>query len=343
MTYMSAIKLVDEPGRVAALYRYEILDTDPEREFGDITRLVRTLLNVPVAAVSLIEADRLWFKAIDGLDACEAPRSAAFCDYTIRSAKPFAVKDTTQDPRFADTPVVTGEAHVRCYLGVPLTTPEGYNVGALCIMGTEPRRFTAADEQVLVSFARLVVSQMELRMMARRDALTGALTRRAFSDALQAAAAEARAQHTGLPDMDVNAAPASLVLFDIDHFKHVNDRWGHPAGDEVLRAVSEAIAGALRPADRLGRLGGEEFGVLARGMDPDETHAMAERIRQAVTGLRVPCLEGHMITISGGLACWHNSRPEVPDWIAAADVVLYAAKRTGRNRIMKAEVSSETT
>ncbi|HVG48719.1 MAG TPA: sensor domain-containing diguanylate cyclase [Rubellimicrobium sp.] len=326
MTYMSAIKFADEPGRIAALYRYEILDTDPEQEFQDITKLVRTLFNVPIAAISLVDVDRQWFKAIDGLGISETPRSVAFCDYTLRSADPVAVEDATQDPRFVANPLVTGAPAVRCYLGVPLTTPEGYNLGSLCVIGTEPRSFSPADEQVLASFARLVVSQMELRMEARRDMLTGALTRRAFSDALQAAAEEAAA----------GEAPASLILFDIDHFKYVNDRWGHPAGDEVLRAVSEAIVCELRPADRLGRLGGEEFGVLAQVMEADEALALAERVRQAVAALRVPCLQGHAVTVSGGVASWHPSRPDQAEWVAAADVALYTAKRSGRNRIVEA-------
>lgn len=329
MTHMSAIKLDDEPGRIAALYRYEILDTDPEQGFEDITRLVRTLFNVPIAAISLVDVSRQWFKSIHGLPASETPRSVAFCDYTIRSATPLAVEDATQDPRFAANPLVTGAPAIRCYLGVPLTTPEGYNLGALCIIGPEPRSFGPADEQVLANFARLVVSQMELRMMARRDMLTGALTRRAFSDALEAAALEAAAED----------APASLILFDIDHFKYVNDRWGHPAGDEVLRRVAEVIAGELRPADRLGRLGGEEFGVLAKGIEARDAHALADRIRQAVASLQVPCLGGHVVTLSGGLAQWHPSRPDQAAWVAAADVVLYAAKRSGRNTIVDAQLT----
>ena len=336
MTFLSAIKLADEPGRRAALLRYEVLDTEPEREFADIIGLVRTLFRAPIVAIGLMDADRLWFKSVAGLDAAEAPRAVAFCDHTIRGSAPLVVEDTRQDPRFATNPLVTGGAGasgVRCYLGAPLTTPEGYNVGTLCVMGHEPRAFTPADEEVLAHFARLVVSQLELRLLARRDALTGALSRRAFQSDLETAAVEA-----GAANAPPSHSPATLLLLDLDHFKFVNDRFGHPAGDEVLRAVVEVVEAELGAGDRLGRLGGEEFGVLLRGRGPGEARARAERVRRSVAAVRVPGLGEHRGTVSGGLAPWDPGRPEVAAWVAAADVALYAAKRGGRDRV---EVAGE--
>ena len=178
-------KLTDERGRLAALYRYEILDTNPETDFEDIVRVVKAVFGVPMVAITLIDTDRQWFKARTGLDVLQTPRSMAFCDHTIRSTGALGVEDATQDPRFAANPLVTGEPGIRCYLGVPLTTPDGYNLGSLCIIGTEPRHFTPADKEVLHEFGRLVMSKMELRMLARRDALTGALSRRAFEEHLE--------------------------------------------------------------------------------------------------------------------------------------------------------------
>ena len=275
---------------------------------------------------SLINSDRQWFKASVGLDVSETPRSVAFCNYTIRSTDALAVEDAAQDPRFAENPFVTGAAGIRCYLGVPLTTPEGYNVGALCIIGTEPRAFTEADQAVLANFARLVVSQMEMRILARRDGLTGALTRRAFQEQLGKAADRAASER----------APMSLLLIDIDYFKFVNDRFGHPAGDEVLRTMAEVIRCELHSSDAFGRLGGEEFGILLQGIGLEQACQRAELIRQKISGLRVHGLGGHMVTVSCGVALWQDDHAGVDDWLASTDVALYAAKRGGRDQVVMA-------
>ncbi len=324
MMHIATPKLSDEAGRLAALYRYEILDTDPEHAFEDIVRVVKSVFDVPIVAISLIDADRQWFKAGTGLGVSETARSLAFCDHTIRSTAPLEVEDAAQDPRFEFNPLVTGAPGIRCYLGVPLTTPDGYNVGSLCIIGNQPRSFTPEDREVLQNFGRLVVSTMELRLLARRDLLTGALSRRAFEERLR----------------EVVSAPAptklpmTLLMLDLDHFKSVNDRFGHPTGDLVLAAVADAIRTCLRPADRLGRLGGEEFGVLLTDIGPNEAYTLATRIRKKVEKLSLPCLEGQRISLSCGMAHWQEQkRKDVIGWITAADIALYAAKRYGRNRV----------
>jgi diguanylate cyclase (GGDEF)-like protein len=326
MSFISAFKLADEPGRLSALYRYEILDTDPEQAFADIIQIVKSIFGVPMVAISLIDSDRQWFKASTGLNVPETSRSVAFCDYTIRSADALIVQDATQDPRFAENPFVTGPAGIRCYLGVPLTTPEGYNVGSLCIIGTEPRSFTEDDAKTLANFARLVMSQLELRLLARRDGLTGALTRRAFQEQLGKAADSAKSQ----------GVPMSLLLLDIDHFKSVNDRFGHPAGDEVLKTMAEIIQCELRPSDAFGRLGGEEFGILVQGVSLEQAGELAEIIRQKISRLRLPGLRDYVVTVSCGVAPWHADQRRVDRWLAAADVALYAAKRAGRDQVVLA-------
>ena len=137
---LGAPKLGDEAGRLAALHRYEVLDTDPEREFEDLIRLVRGIFGVPMAAISLVAEERQWFKAAVGFDTAGSPRANAFCHFTIQGTDPFAVEDATANPLVARNPLVTGDPGIRCYLGVPLTTPEGYNVGALCVIGGLPVR-----------------------------------------------------------------------------------------------------------------------------------------------------------------------------------------------------------
>lgn len=319
-------KLDDEKGRLAALYRYEILDTEPEREFETIIRLVKRVFGAPIVAITFIAEERQWFKALAGLDLSDSPRSTAFCNYTIQGTSALAVENTIVHPLFASHPLVTGEKAVRCYLGVPLTTPEGYNVGSLCVFGTEARSFTEEDVAILEDFGRLVISQLELRLLARRDGLTGALTRRAFEDVAQQAM-NARSRMLGA---------GALILFDIDHFKFVNDRFGHPAGDEVLKAVADVIATELRSEDRFCRFGGEEFSVLLRQDGADAACRMAERVRAKLAGLALPGLEGHKVTISAGVAPQQSDHANFEAWVAAADVALYAAKRGGRDQVVQA-------
>src|SRR5690349_6483011 len=175
---MRESKLADEEGRLAALNRYEILDTPPEAPFEKITSLVQDVLQVPICAVSLVDREQQWFKSIQGLDTRRTPRSISFCTHTIRTDEALIVPDALHDPRFSANPLVLGEPHIRSYAGVPLQSPDGYNVGALCAIDVVPRTFSDAQLAILRSFATLVVDQLELRRIAVRDHLTGALTRR---------------------------------------------------------------------------------------------------------------------------------------------------------------------
>lgn len=324
MSFTAKLKTNDEAGRLAALKRYKILDTPPEVEFEDIIALVKTVLNAPAVAVSLIDTDRQWFKAIAGLEVSETPRSIAFCDHTIRDNKAMQVNDATRDPRFAENPMVTGEPGVRCYLGVPLQSPDGYNVGSLCIIGTEPREFTQEDIAVLHSFGNLIMSQMELRLISQRDGLTGTLTRSAFDKKLRTAFE------------NTEKKPMTLLLLDIDFFKSINDAFGHQAGDAALKAVAESLHDNLRATDFIGRYGGEEFAILLRDIVGADAVILTERLRKQVSQLAVAEVDNKQITISIGLAPYTETLPTIEEWLGRADKALYDAKAAGRNQVIAA-------
>ena len=126
---------VDEPQRLIALKRYDLLDTPPEQAFDRITRLAAAVLGMPISLITLIDENRQWFKSHHGLDAPLTRREVAFCSYTILDIKPMVVQDAMADERFAANPLVTGETHIRFYAGAPLVTPEGYALGTLCVPG----------------------------------------------------------------------------------------------------------------------------------------------------------------------------------------------------------------
>ena len=170
---MAAPLPANEDARLAALREYDILDTEPADAYDDITRLAAFICGTPIAAVSLIDAQRQWFKSILGLDARESPRDTALCAYTILQPELMVIPDAQTDTRFADNPLVTGDPNIRFYAGAPLITDDGHALGSLCVIDTVPRHLTSEQEAALRTLARQVTSQMDL---ARRVAAQALLT-----------------------------------------------------------------------------------------------------------------------------------------------------------------------
>jgi len=153
----------DEDMRIETLRQYDILDTAPESQFDDIAVLAARLCGAPMAAVSLIDEKRQWFKARIGLDLEELPRERSFCNVTIRGNGLFIVPDLTADARFADDPLVASHPNLRFYAGAPLTTGDGFVLGTLSVFDSIPRELTEEQKDALCVLARQVVAQLELR------------------------------------------------------------------------------------------------------------------------------------------------------------------------------------
>jgi diguanylate cyclase (GGDEF)-like protein len=315
--------LHDEPARIAALQRLDVLDTAIEEPFEKIVTLVRTVLAVPIATVTLVDRDRQWFKAKRGLEVDQTPRSVSFCTHTIQQREPLIVENADLDPRFAGSALVAGPPYIKSYAGVPLRTPEGYNIGSLCAMDTRPRRFSPADVAILANFANIVCDELELRMIAQVDHLTGALTRRGFTEQVEREIARARRY----------GRLGTLAMLDLDHFKSVNDTYGHAVGDRVLQQVAEILRSTMRPSDIFGRLGGEEFAILLPETVGDEAVAAIERLRQVIADQPIALEDAATLHVTASF----GAAPLAPDigsfatWLKRADTLLYAAKAAGRN------------
>ena len=153
----------NESERLEALRRYNILDTPPEPAFDDLTRLAANLCAAPVAFIALVDTDRQWFKSRVGLEVEQMPRAGGFCAYTILGSDIFEVADPTLDERFHQSPLVTGAPHWRFYAGMPLCSPDGFTVGALCVADRHPRRLTEEQKNALRILAHQVITHLELR------------------------------------------------------------------------------------------------------------------------------------------------------------------------------------
>jgi len=157
----------NEVERLKALETYRVMDTPPESSFDDLTTLVARILDVPIALVSLVDADRQWFKSRYGLDAPETPRDISFCGHVVAEQELLVVPDAFEDSRFHDNPLVTGDPRVRFYAGVPLTTPDGHILGTLCAIDHDARQVSADQLDTLSILGRQVADQLELRRQLR--------------------------------------------------------------------------------------------------------------------------------------------------------------------------------
>ena len=175
-----------ELSRLAALLRYEILDTPEESIFDDFTELAAQLCDTPIALISLVDDRRQWFKSRVGLDVSETPREISFCTHTILGEEIFEVPDALQDPRFRNNPLVVGDPQIRFYAGAPLTSPDGYNLGTLCVIDRQPRQLSAVQRKTLERLARQVIRLFEQHLLAHRHAEQAALQQAIFDSASSA-------------------------------------------------------------------------------------------------------------------------------------------------------------
>lgn len=179
----------NEAERLKALQACRVLDTLPEPEFDDVTLLAAQICGVPMAAVSLIDTDRQWFKSILGLDAAQTPRDIAFCAHTILQPDLLLVPDAHNDPRFSDNPLVTGAPSIRFYAGMPLTTSDGLALGSLCVIDRQPRQLSADQKAALRALGNQISSQLELkRQIALQEQMIA--ERKEIEKTLQAEIAE---------------------------------------------------------------------------------------------------------------------------------------------------------
>lgn len=160
---------LDESLRMNIVRRYAILDTPPDGAFDRVTALAARLLGTPIAIVSIVDTNRIWFKSHHGLEATEIPRNPGLCASAILQSEAWLVTDARHDPRTLANPLVAGELGLQFYLGIPLVTHDGFSLGTLCVLDTEPRTVNQEKIDTLTDLASVVMDQLELRLSAMRS------------------------------------------------------------------------------------------------------------------------------------------------------------------------------
>ena len=335
----------DEETRLDNLASYEILDTLPEDAYDDIVRLASIICDTTMGFISLVDRDRQWFKSAMGLEVTETPRDISFCAHALLNPdQVMTVEDARVDSRFADNPLVLGDPHIRFYAGAPLITPGNHVLGTLCVVSSAPRALNPVQRDALTALSRQVVAQLELRrqlkevkdskcrleaalarlkILSSTDSLTGLYNRRTLDERLKTEFERAQRYNLDL----------SFLMIDVDLFKQFNDRFGHPAGDDMLRQVADTLQHNARAPDFVARYGGEEFSVILPNTGREAALAIAERIRHLVSALPAPT----PVTVSVGISSLPAAAQEAVRMtdphalVTAADAALYQAKKDGRN------------
>lgn len=298
-----------------------ILDTPPEERFDRVTRMARRLFGVPIALISLVDENRQWFKSCFGLDVSETERRISFCAHAILLDGALVIEDALQDERFADNPLVTGEPHIRFYAGQPLRTMSGKAVGTLCIIDREPRTFGEEDVAMLSDLAAMVEREIMAVQLAISDELTRISNRRGFLALSKYCLAVCKRQ----------LFPATLVFFDLDKFKQVNDAYGHAEGDRALKLFAEQMRESFRTSDLFARLGGDEFVALLTNVTIVAVKAVMDRFDQAVKSRCASLDLPYSIEFSYGVVSYEPLKhASIEDMLHEADGAMYEAKMAKR-------------
>lgn len=304
----------NEAERLAMLYKLQILDTAREERFDRVTRIACKLFEVPIAVISFLEAERQWMKSTQGLDIKEAARKTSFCGHVILSDDIMVVEDTTKDTRFYDNPFVLNDPNFRFYLGCPLKVKD-FNVGVICLIDDVPRSLTDFDKNVIQDLAQMVEMELESLQLSITDELTGLTNRRGFLKLASYLFEKCQREKQIF----------TLLFFDLDKFKQINDQFGHAEGDKVLKTFSQALLHNFRSQDVIARLGGDEFCVFCSGLSHIDVNDITQRLKDSLKSIET---KDYNIEFSVGIIQYDPAEhKKLEDMLSLADSKMYSDKK----------------
>ncbi|MDX1572912.1 MAG: sensor domain-containing diguanylate cyclase [Methylophaga sp.] len=309
----------DEKQRMEKLRALKLLDSAPEERFDRLTRMAKRMFGVDISVLSLIDDGRQWFKskATEMEIPDETSREVSFCGHAILGNDVFVVEDALDDHRFKDNPLVTEDPNIRFYAGYPLKINNGSALGTLCIIDTQPRAFDDDDMQLLKDLGVMAEQEIAALQLATLDELTLISNRRGFTDL---------AKHS-LNICRRKGLSASVLLFDLDKFKPINDSFGHAEGDRALVVFANIMREVFRQSDVFGRIGGDEFAVLMMDVDIENTEHVIQRFEDELTAYNKEAVRGYDLEYSVGyINTTVDNNTTIDDLLASADKKMYAAK-----------------
>lgn len=323
------------------------IDEKQMEHWQDVVELLARFMETPAALIMHLHDDMLTVHAasrgennpyeVGETEHCRD--SSLYCEHVLRHNRLLFVPNALTDPHWHDNPDV--KRGMINYLGLPLHWPNGDLFGTLCVLDSHPRQYDERQRQLMRLFCVMLESSLALleknielenqrqllQHLADTDELTGIYNRRAFI-------AESNRE---LLRAQRSRAPISLLMMDLDDFKHVNDRHGHDVGDRMLRLFSDCVKASKRGYDVFGRLGGEEFALLLPDTRRSEAEELAERIRDKTAAI-FHHTGGQTVRLTVSIGVWQLTGNEttILESLHDADKLLYSAKHGGKNRVQSA-------
>ena len=260
----------NESQRLKTLRDLRLLDTPPEERFDRVTRLAKQVFSTNIALVSIVDADRQWFKSRQGLDAEETHRDISFCGHAILDDKIMVVNDAGNDERFCDNPLVCGDPNIRFYAGYPLAAPDGSRVGTLCIIDDKPKKLDDEQLQLLRELGRMVEEELIAANDATIDPTTGISNRNGFltiADNMLSLCKRRR-------------EPATLLMYHLEELYTLEETQGRYEGDTVAIELAHLLMAGYRESDIVARTALDTFSILLATTDLKHAEQVRSRFDQ---------------------------------------------------------------
>lgn len=303
----------NEVARQKSLESMGILTSNADPELDRITRLAQRIFGTEIVAISLLDNDRQFFKSRVNLEATQTPRDISFCGHAIHSNAALVVEDATEDDRFQDNPLVTGEINLRAYAGIPLNNPDGFKIGTLCVIDTVARQFTDEDIEILEDLGHWAETTIALRYGARtpkqvfddldpskHELLIDPLTRTWNETGMR------EFLHRELINARLKQGTIGIYRFEIDDHAKLAATYGKDTVNRIVQAIASATTSSLRDRDVVGRVSENGFACLMPGVRQEQTSFLGFKLCDTVREqCRFADSEGNpvRITVSVG-ATW---------------------------------------